>query len=526
MDEKKYVLAIDLGTSGPKVALVSTLGEIIGSEFEKTELRIFDGGGAEQCPDDWWRACMVALKRLVDKDLVPRKDIVAIASTGQWSGTVAVDENGKHLMDAMIWFDSRGADTVKNLMEGFPKISGYSLFKVTKWIRITGGCPSLSGKDSAGHILYIKHCLPEIYEKTHLFLEPKDYLNYRLTGRMISTYETMTLNWCIDNRDINNIKYDKSLLKMLGFDRKKLPDMIKSTDVVGNITQEVAEELGLNSDVKVMGGTPDVHAVLIGGGAIKDYEATLCIGTSSLLSCHVPFKKTDLLHPMASVPSGIPGRYFLAVEQETAAVCLTFLRDNIFCAKDELYVDTEGKDIYKIFDEMVSNTAPGADNLIFTPWLHGERCPVDENNIRGGFYNMSLKTTRKQMVRAVFEGVAFNARWMFIYAEKFVKRKFNQINIVGGGAKSDVWCQIYADILGYKVRQVKDSRHINAKGAAMLALDGLGYASFQEVADKTEYTKTFVPNPKNKEVYDKLFKEFLAIYKNNKKTYAKLNKHL
>ena len=153
----KYILAIDLGTSGPKSALVSTHGDVLDHEFEDTDVILLPGGGAEQDPDVWWQAIVTSTRRLLDKKLAPVDDIIAVCCTTQWSGTVAVDRDGKHLMNAVIWLDSRGSTYINEITNGPIKIEGYSIEKLYRWIKLTGGAPSHSGKDPIAHILYIKN---------------------------------------------------------------------------------------------------------------------------------------------------------------------------------------------------------------------------------------------------------------------------------------------------------------------------------------------------------------------------------
>jgi len=171
----KYILAIDLGTSGPKVALVSAEGDVVDYEFEETPLLLFPNGGAEQNPDDWWQAIKKAAHRLLAKHSDSAADILAIVCTSQWSGTVAVNQNGDHLMNAVIWMDSRGARYAKEVTTGWVEVEGYGVEKLATWLRLSGGIPTHSGKDSISHILYIKNELPKIYQQTFKFLEPKDW---------------------------------------------------------------------------------------------------------------------------------------------------------------------------------------------------------------------------------------------------------------------------------------------------------------------------------------------------------------
>jgi xylulokinase len=524
MSNDKYILAIDLGTSGPKVALFSTQGELVASEFEETPVMLLPNGGAEQSPADWWNAIETAGKRLLAKNLISNDDIIAIANTTQWSGTVAVDQDGNAIGNAIIWMDSRGAPYIHKMADGFPKIEGYGLAKILNWIRLTGGAPGNSGKDPIAHILYIKDVMPDVYQRAYKFLEPMDYIGLRLTGEFAASFNSITVHWVTDNRDIQNVKYHDGLLKLAGIDRAKLPDLKPANAQLGTLRPEIARAWGLRDDVKVFMGSPDVHSAAVGSGAVKDYEPHLYVGTSGWLVCHVPYKKTDIFHNIAALPSGIPGRYLMSNEQESAGGCLQYLRNEILFQKDEISVGERPANAYQLLDQMAERTPAGSGKLIFTPWLYGERTPVEDHLVRGGFYNMSLSTTRADMVRAVFEGVAYNSRWLLKYVEEFIKRPVEAINMVGGGAKSNVWCQIMADVLNRPIRQVKDPISANVRGAALLASAGLGYLKYDEIGARVKIAKTYAPNPDHRKIYDELFNEFLAIYASNKKIYARLNR--
>ena len=256
---------------------------------------------------------------------------------------------------------------------------------------------------------------------------------------------------------------------------------------------------------------------------MRDYAAHLYIGTSSWLACHVPFKKSDLFHNMASVPSAIPDRYLLIDEQECAGGCLNYLRDNLVYPNDDLASGPRPQDAYRVFDRIAEKTPAGSGKVIFTPWLYGERTPIDDARVRGGFFNQSLHTTREHLVRAVFEGVAFNARWLLQYVEQFARRRMDSIHMVGGGAKSDVWCQIHADVLNRTMRQVKEPHLASVRGAAFLAGVALGYLAVEDVPDRVPIALTYEPNPAHRRIYDELFGEFVNIYRSNRSIYARLN---
>ncbi len=524
-NESKHILAVDLGTGGPKVALVSTDGEIAGHEIEKTGVQLLPNGGAEQDPDDWWRAITTAAKRLLARNLVPPESIVGIALTTQWMGTVAVDRAGRPLMNAVIWMDSRGARYAKRITRGAVSVGGYGALKLREWIKYTGGVPSRTGKDSLGHILFIQNERPDVYRDTYKFLEPVDYLNMRLTGQFAASYDTITGHWLTDNRDLSRVRYVDKLVAMAGVDRDKLPDLRPTGAVLGTILPEVARELGLREDVQVVMGTPDTESAAIGSGAVRDLEAHLYIGTSSWLSCHVPFKKTDILSNITSLPSGIPSRYWVATEQDTAGKCLSWLVDNILYPDDALGSGVAPDDVYDRLNELAAKVAPGSGNLIFLPWLNGERTPVDNHLIRAGWFNASLATERSHLVRSVFEGVALNTRWMQDAAEKFTKRRFEHLNFVGGGARSPLWCQIMADVLDRPIRQVSDPVLANVRGAGFSASVALGHLRWDDIPAKITITETFQPDARNRATYDRLYGTFVDLYKKNKGIYAKLNRH-
>jgi xylulokinase len=523
-DPKKntYILAIDHGTSGIKAAIVSIHGQVLDYEYEKTGIVFLPGGGAEQDPDDWWQALIKACVRLIAKKSVDPEDIAAIAVSSTFSTTVAVDKNGDHLMNALTWMDSRGAPYVKEIVGGFPSVDGYGIFRIMRWIPKTGGGPTLSGKDDIAHVLLIKNEFADVYEKTHMFLPSKDYLNLKLTGKFAASYDSMQLFWVSDIRDIHNISYDEKLLSLLDLDPKKLPPMAASTDILGTISKDIAKTIGLSEDVKVVYCSPDHQTACIGSGAVNDFAGHLYIGTSSWIQAVIPFKKTDVLHSIASFPTAIPGKYQSVNEQDMAGGCLSHLFDNLLFY-DNALKSADPIDPYQHIDKIAGGVPAGSHKLIFLPWLNGERTPVDDTTLRGGFFNMSKTTNQDHMIRAVMEGVAYNTRWSLKYVEKFIKREMNPIHFIGGGAQSDVWCQIFADVLNRDIRQLENPRQANARGAAFIASVGLGYITFDDIPQLTKIRKTFHPNPDNRKIYDELYDVFIRLYQKNKPLYRRLN---
>jgi len=510
---EQFVVAIDLGTGGPKVAVVSTTGRIVSHGFASVPLHLLDGGGAEQDPSDWWSAICSAAHDALAAAALPPGEFIGVGCTAQWSGTVAVGADGTALMRAIIWMDSRGNKAIRAAAAGPVNVLGYAPRKILRWVRVTGGAPGLSGKDPVAHILFIRDEFPEVYRDTTTFLEPVDYLNLKLTGRTCASFDSIAAHWVTDNRNIDRVTYDPRLLSITGLDRAKLPELVAPGRIVGSLTAEAAADLGLPAGLPVAVGTGDVHSAVFGAGSVADFAAHLYIGTSSWISAHVPFKKTSISNNVASIPAALAGKYIIVDEHETAGACLTFLRDNLGFADD-----------FGSLNDMVDSVEPGSGRVLFTPWLNGERTPVDDHTIRGGFHNLSLSTSRAQMVRAVYEGVAFNSKWLLEAVERFAGRNFDSMAFIGGGANSEQWCQIHADVLGREIRQIADPVLANVRGAALVTLMALGRVTVDEIPGMVEVRRTFTPDPAVGTVYDHLYAEFVALYKQTKGIHKRLNR--
>ena len=529
------VLAIDLGTGGPKVALVDREGVVLAREFEPNTVQLHPGGGASQRPADWWNAITTASRRLLaGRDV----DVRAVAVTGQWAGTVALDEAGEPLGDAIIWLDTRGAAHARRLAGGRVRVAGYDPRKLALWLRRTGGAPSLAGRDPLGHILWLRAERPEIANAARVFLEPIDWLGYKLSGRIATTAPTATLHWVTDTRDASNVRYDDRLLSVAGLTRQQLPELLPANAPLGELSEAARAELGLPTSpvrrltppetlgpetggrrafpeavprhgrgAQVIAGTPDTMSAAIGSGATRDHSAHLYVGTSAWLSCHVPYKRTDPLHAVASLPSAIPGRYLVSTEQQTAGVAFERLRELL-------------KEDFAELENLAATARPGSGGVVFTPWLNGERTPVDDELVRGGLHNLTLATTRADVARAVLEGVALNARWMHRVVERFCLRRLDPIAFVGGGALSPLWAQIMADALGRTIHRVEDPVSANVRGAGLLAWMALGELRADQLQARAAVAE--VHAPANRAVYDELYKAFRAIYRSSRRTRRRL----
>ena len=520
----KYVLAIDLGTGGPKVGLVDQRGQVVCSANAAVQLFFLPDGGAEHDPGEWWSTITGCAKKVIQESAVSPADIVAVAVTSMWSVTVAVDENGEPLMNAISWMDGRGGRYNRELVRGFPNIQGYKLSTLLGYINKVGFPPTLKGADSLGHMLFVKHERPEIYRRTYKFLEPTDYINLRLTGKFAATQNTVMPMIMVDNRRLNAQDYDPWLLKTSGIEREKLPDLLPIDGIVGTVTASVADELGLSPDTAVICGVNDNSSSAVGVGSIADNEPAAVMGTSGYLASHVSFKKTDLNTSIASMPSGIPDRYlFIGELVNNTKVLDSYLR-NLIYAQDGFETGSVPDEMYQRASQLAAGVSPGSDGVIFMPWFNGSFAPGEDQYMRGGFLNLSHKTSRAHLTRAVFEGLSMNWRWLRGPAEKLIGRPFQYWRLTGGGALSDVWSQIMADVVGLPMHRQADPRNSNVIGAALLAFQRLGLVKLEEIPKMIKFDRVFEPDPKTGAVYDRMFAQFMAARNKIRPVFHALNK--
>lgn len=521
--DAKYILAIDLGSSGPKVALVDQRAQIVARTSASVATQLTPDGGGEQDPDDWWRTTTACVRELMDHAGIGRQRIAAVSCASQWSVTVPIDRAGRHLMNAIHWTDSRGAVYTKRVTHGPIKVAGYGVRQLIRWMRLTGGAPTDSGADALAHILFIKHERPDVYRQTYKLLEPMDYLNLLLTGRAVASHATVFPYLLTDNRDNTRVRYDDRLIAWCGIDRDKLPELLPVGTVLGTLLPSAAEAWGLDAGTPVIGGTPDSQAAALGSGAVRDFEAHVCLGTTAWLSCHVPFKKTNLFHYVATMPSAIHGRNMVAAEQGAAGRCLGAFVDQWLFPPDELTPEGAPADVYERIERLVRAVPAGSEGLLFMSWLNGAGPPSGESAIRGGFLNQSLRTTRAHALRAIMEGVAFNLRWLRWSVERFVGRQFESLNLIGRCARSDTWCQILADVLDRPIHRMSDPEMATSRGAALAAWVALGRISVEEISSLVRRDATFSPQPRNRQMYAMLFDELLCGYKATRPMFRRLN---
>lgn len=511
----EYALAVDLGTGGPKVGIVGLDGRLVRHAFEPVETRLLDGGGAVQDAEAWWQAIVRLTREALAADVVPVDAIVAVSITGQYASTVPTAATGEPVGDAVLWMDTRGRRYARERFGG--RVAGYDVRTVTSWIRRTGGAPALSGADPIGQRLFLQAEHPDVVQQARWLLEPIDHLAMRFTGVACASPASMAVAWLVDARRPDHLDYDHELVRRAGVDPHRLPPLGATNRFVGTVLPSVARQLGLGESVRVVASLPDLHTAALGSGAVRRHQAHLALSTSSWISAPVDTKKTDIVRQIATVPGIEPDRPLIIDNHEVGGLALSWFRDNI-------WGDADHPAPYEAITAAAAGAAPGCGNILFTPWLKGERSPVEDSRARAGFHNLSLETGRAEMARAVLEGVAHNSRWLHDAVEKFTSTRLDPVRIIGGGAQSDLWCQIHADVMNRTIQRPADPMFANLRGAGLAAGVAAGRITLDEVAELIPVATTFAPNPSHRAVHDRLHGEYVKRYRADKSMFHRLNR--
>lgn len=512
------MLAVDLGTGGPKVGAVGLDGELYATSFTAVPTEQTEDGGTEQDVALWWEGIKAGVAAFLADGVVDGDDLHAVGLTSQWSSIVAVDDAGDPVGRCLMWSDHRGASHSAAAVGG--PIAGLKATLAAQAIRYSGTVPLTTGEDPLGHELFLRNERPELYARARALLEPVDYLGLRFTGQVAATPASQFFASVVDNRRGRVPRYVPELVRRLGRDADLLPPLRSTGSVLGPVVPEVASELDVRAGVPVVCGVPDFFAAYLGSGAVGPLQAHIAVSTTSWLTCHVPSKKVDPFRMMASVPGVAPGSYLVINDQASAGYCLRWWLDRQ--AEITASVGAAPPDFATMLSD-AAGVSRGSDGVLFLPWLRGEHTPVDDRLARGGFVNLSAANGVPAMTRAILEGVALNGRWLLQAVETFAKASLPSVRILGGGAQSDLWCQIYADVLARPVERVADPMYAQLRGAAMLALIGMGEASLDEAAALVPVSDRFLPEPGSSDVYDPLFTEFTGVFKSLRKHHHRLN---
>jgi xylulokinase len=389
---------------------------------------------------------------------------------------------------------------------------------------------STSAKDPVWKYKWVEKHEPEVFAKTYKWLDISEYLVGRCTGRIIRTADTAFATFLYDTRK-GKEGWNKGLLKMYKVNPKHLPEIIDSSDLVGGLTAKAAEDLGLVAGIPVFGGGGDTTFVSIGAGAATPGKTHIYVGTSGWVSTFLDHQTVDINAMITGVLSAKHGYFNYYAELETAGKCFEWVKDHLALDETGIYLnqikitDVESKymSLYDYLSEEISKVPPGANGVIFTPWLHGNRCPFEDSNAAGMFFNIRIDTGKRDMIRAVLEGICYHLRWLLECESRKVKTS-DTIRFVGGGASSPVTCQMLANITGRTIETVSNSQEVGAVGAALVVAAGIKGMDVLEYAhDIVKAEHVYTPNPDNKEIYERNYIVFKKLYKSNAENFKAIN---
>jgi xylulokinase len=357
---------------------------------------------------------------------------------------------------------------------------------------------------------------PELAAKMACFVDVNGYLCYMATGEL--TYDIASASFLGYDRENGCVYGD--LIGASGFDPAKFPRLVKSYEKVANLSAKAASELGLTTATAVFGGTDDIQSTALGAGRAGDGEAHVYLGTSGWVAVG-----TDRIAALSNgggvIMSADPALQLWVYSTQTCCATFNWFVDSFYAAEKKELGEAA---LYASLTEIAAAAPAGSANLIFNPWLSGERSPIQDVHVRGGFLNIGMSHTKAHMLRAVMEAVAYNLKWCYENMESDLGRSSDTVRILGGGTKNAVWMQIFADVFGKKIEVIKDTQIAGAIGGAFLAALGLGmYTSFDSVKEWSRVARTYVPNGDNAEVYEACYKNFKDSYASLKDFYTGIN---
>lgn len=502
-----YLLGIDVGTSGTKTVLFDASGNTIASNTQEYPLYQPKNGWAEQEPEDWWKASYISIQNVLRKSGIDASEIKGVGISGQMHGLVLLDENDRVLRKAIIWCDQRTALECEEITS---KVGAKRLIEIT-------ANPALTGF-TASKILWVRNNEPEIYEKIRKVLLPKDYIRLCLTGEYateVSDASGMQL------LDVPNRCWSDEVLSKLELDRSILGKVYESQEVTGTVTKKASEITGLSVGTPVVGGAGDQAAGAVGNGIVKSGIVSSTIGTSGVVFAYTDKVTIDPKGRVHTFCHAVPNTWHIMGVTQGAGLSLQWFRNN-FCNEEISTAALLDIDSYQIIDDAAALSNVGSNNLIYLPYLMGERTPHLDPYCRGVFFGLSSKHDKRDVLRSIMEGVAYSlCNCLDIIKEMGID--IREVRASGGGGRSSLWRQIQADLFGSSVNTV-NSTEGPALGVAILAGVGAGlYKNVPEACDsiikvKSEQTH----NVHNHQVYQGYYKLYNKLYHSLKEDFKTL----
>jgi xylulokinase len=498
--QKKYIVAHDVGTTGDKAVLTDMQGNIVFSSYLPYDVEYPQPDWAEQDPDMLWQATANNTRQMIQKSGIDPKDIIGVGLATQMLNVIPVDEAGKPLHKMISWLDVRSTKQADGI---------YDTVTPQFFFKHSGNLPT--AKDTIPRMLWLKEERPDIWKRTFKLLDCGGYLNLQLTGKYATDWHGASITYLFDPYDK---VWSEPLCNALGIPKEKLVPAFRCIDVIGEVTPSASVLTGLIPGTPVVACAGDLGVAQVGSGAVKDGEANLYIGTSSWIGFSTSVFNNNPEKPFWGLNHVDPKKWIIAGEMETGGGSYNWFMDT-FCQEEATKAKKLGITTYKLLDQMAETIPPGSDRLIYLPWLTGERSPVLDHYLRGAFFGMTLGHTKAHFARAVLEGVAFHFRWICEELGK-LGYKVSVLKSIGGGSKSPTWTKIISDITGCQLQIAAHPLEAGAMGAALTVAVGLGiYPDIESVGDLIPFVNTVTPSDVNANRYDRLYQEYRNLHKAN-----------
>jgi xylulokinase len=506
---RDFLMGIDIGTTGCKTILVDNRGEVVARELQEYPFYSPRHGWAEQNPRDWWSAVEKTVRKMTASHEEQMKKLAGIGLSGQMHGLVALDKKGEVIRPAILWNDQRSAPQCNQVYDVVGGIAGLLRYTNNRML------PGYTG----GKILWIRDNEPECYERVFKILNPKDYVRFRLTGEYATEVSDASGTGLLD---VKSRVWSKPLLDVLKISSEWLPPCYESIEVSGTVSPHISRLLGLSKSVPVVGGGGDSVIQTLGTGVIRDDVLMTTIGTAGIVS--------TALDEYRDNPDGMLQVFCNVMPSEWHAMGVTLAAGGSMRWAREAFAHSEyevarlsGEDVYDVMSREAEQSPPGANGVIFLPYLQGERCPHIDSDARGAFIGLSHNTGKCDLFRSVMEGVIFSFRDV---ADIFSRlgMSFQYIATSGGGAQSRLWRQVHADIFRKKVVTMNGSREGAAYGAAIVAGVGLGiWEDFNAASKVLAVETTNEPEEKHFSLYEQYFTIYKNFYDLLKESFKQIN---
>jgi len=492
-----YLLGIDVGTSGTKTVLFDEEGNTVASAVGEYPLYQPNIGWAEQDPEDWWRATYTTINSVLLKSGVNPSEVKGIGLSGQMHGAVLLDKDYNVLRKAIIWCDQRSSAECDQIT---------SIIGKERLIEITAN-PALTGF-TASKVMWVKNNEPHIFEKIKKILLPKDYIRFKLTGEFATEVSDAS---GMQFMDIPARKWSDEVLDKLGIDKSWLGELYESQEVSGKVNKQAAELTGLKEGTPVVGGGGDQAAGAVGNGIVKPGVISSTIGTSGVVFAYTDKVSIDPKGRVHTFCHAVPNTWHVMGVTQGAGLSLKWFRDN-FCIEEKRVAEQMDIDPYVLMDQEAEKVEAGCNGLLYLPYMMGERTTHLDPNAKGVFFGLSAKHEKRDMIRAVMEGVVYSLRdCLEIIKEMGVD--VSEVRASGGGGKSRLWRQMQADVFGTDITTINSSEG-PALGAALLAGVGVGvYESVPQACDAVIKVKSRQSaDPSLNERYSKFYKIYKQLY--------------